>query len=243
MPAPIQNDPITELRIGIQVCRKCRLRSDCTQPVPGEGSHRARIVLIGEAPGYDEDRSGEPFIGKSGKKLNYWLYNAGLKREDLFITDVVKCQPARNRFPDGTAEVDRCLPWLIGQLKAIKPLAVILAGKKALEHVLLRNAIGHADPIAPWVGKILRRRDLYGETRFGVIYHPAFVLRTKSPFDEALSIETLTKVAEYVRALESGKAATFIEIEEIRPAKTVHHQRRLRLFQESEEINSEPLGE
>jgi DNA polymerase len=213
--------------------------------VPGEGNRHARIVLIGEAPGYNEDREGEPFIGKSGKKLNLWLYNAGLKREDLYITNVLKCQPPRNRFPEGNAEVDKCVPWLIAQLKAIKPLAVILAGKKALEHVVLRNAIGRADPIAPWVGQILRRRDLYGETRFGVIYHPAFILRTKNPFDEAQSIETITKIADYVRALESGKAAPLDEIEEIRPAKNVHHQRRLRLFNEEPkpEEKSEPVTE
>lgn len=246
MPRPIQNDPLTETRLDIQVCKKCRLHHDCTQPVPGEGNRRARIVLIGEAPGYAEDKTGEPFIGKSGKKLNLWLHNAGLKRDDLFLANVLKCRPARNRFPEGTAEVDKCLPWLIKQLKAIKPLAVILAGKKALENVVLRGAIGRADPIAPWIGKILRRRDLYGETRFGVIYHPAFILRTRNPWDEAACISTLTTIGDYVRALEAGREATLLEIEEIRPAKTVHHQRRLRLFTEQPqetESSDQPIGE
>jgi DNA polymerase len=233
VPRPIQNDPLTELRLDIQVCSKCRLHHDCTQPVPGEGRRDAKIVLIGEAPGFNEDKTGEPFVGNAGKRLNVWLRNAGLTRDEMFITNVLKCRPGRNKFPEGNAEVDKCLPWLVGQLQAVKPLAVILAGKKALEHVVLRNAIGRADPLAPWLGKVLRRRDLYGETRFGVIFHPAYILRTKNPWDEASCIETITKLTDYVRAVEAGNASPMIEIEEIRPAKTVQHQRRLRLFPEA----------
>lgn len=238
MPKPIRNDPLDELRMDIQVCSKCRLHHDCNSPVPGQGPRDARIVLIGEAPSFADDKTGDPFAGKEGKKLNLWLRNAGLDRDDLFLTHVVKCRSG-NRFPEGTAEVDKCLPWLVRQLKVINPLAVILAGPHALENVVLRNAIGRADPIAPWVGKILRRRDLYGEVRFGVIYRPSFVLRTKNPWDENACIKTITTLAEYVRAVGAGQAAPMIEIEEVRPARTVQHQRRLRLFAEPQKDDDE----
>ena len=233
MPTPTKNDPLTELGMDIMACSRCRLCHDRQQAVPGYGPIKAKIVLVGEAPGFGEDKKGLPFVGKSGTRLNKWLEQAGLSRDELFVTNVLKCHPPRNRFPKDDEPADKCLPWLIRQLKIVQPLAVILAGKKALHYTIMRSALGMADPVAPWVGKILRRRDLYGEVRFGVIYHPAFILRNKNPWDEAKCIQTLTTIAEYVRELREGNPAPLIEIEDLRPAKPVQHQQRLRLFPES----------
>jgi DNA polymerase len=216
--------------MDIMACSKCRLCHDREQAVPGNGSINAKIVLVGEAPGYNEDKTGDAFCGKSGTRLNKWLEQAGLNRDDLFVTNVLKCHPPRNRFPSDDGPADACLPWLVSQLKAIKPLAVILCGKKALHYTVMRSALGMAEPIAPWVGKILRRRDLFGEVRFGVIYHPAFILRNKNPWDEEKCITTLTTIADYVREVREGNPAPMIEIEDLRPAKPVQHQQRMRLF-------------
>lgn len=235
MPIPIKKDQLAELGMDIHACSRCSLCHDRDKAVPGNGSISAKIFLIGEAPGYQENKSGNAFVGKSGKRLNKWLEMAGLRRSDLFITNVLKCQPARNRFPSSDGPADACLPWLNAQLKAIQPLAVILAGKQALHYVVMRTALGMAEPIAPWIGKILRRRDLYGETRFGVIYHPAFILRTGNPWDEEKCITTLTTIAEYVREVGEGRPAPMLEISDLRPAKPIQHQRRMRLFAEETE--------
>jgi DNA polymerase len=233
LPKPTKNDPLTEMRLDIMACAKCRLCHDRQQAVPGVGTMKAKIVLVGEAPGYNEDKTGNAFCGKSGTRLNKWLAQAGLSRDDLFITSVLKCHPPRNRFPSDDIPADACMPWLIRQLKAIQPLAVILCGKKALHYVAMRTALGMADPISPHVGKIMRRRDLYGEVRFGVIYHPAFILRSGNPWDEEKCITTLTTIAEYVREVSEGRPAPMIEIEDLRPAKPVQHQQRMRLFPEA----------
>jgi DNA polymerase len=232
LPTPIKKNPLTELALDIQACSKCRLCHDRGKAVPGDGSADAKIVLVGEAPGAYEDKSGHAFVGKSGTRLNKWLDIAGLKRTDLFITNVLKCRPPRNRFPSDDVPPDACLPFLYRQLKLIQPLAVILAGKKALHHVVMRTALGMAEPVAPWVGKILRRRDLYGETRFGVIYHPSYILRTGNPWDEEQSINTIATIAEYVREVSAHRPAPMIEITDLRPAKPVQHQQRMRLFPE-----------
>lgn len=246
MPPPIQKDPFTELHLDVIACSKCRLRDGCAQPVGGAGDAKADIVVIGEAPGYTEDKEGIPFIGKSGTRLNKWLKLAGLRRRDLWVTNVLKCQPTalvddgkgntirRMRFPsdaDNTdGPVDQCLPWLHRELRLLQPLAVVLAGKRALHHVLMRDSLDSADPISPWVGKILRRRDLFGETRFGVMYHPSFILRSKNPWDESACIETLKKIADYVKAVRGGEPAPPIELTNVRPGKTIQHQQRMTLF-------------
>lgn len=246
MPSPIGKDPFTELLLDVIACNKCRLRDGCAQPVGGGGEAKADIVLIGEAPGYTEDKKSVPFIGKSGMRLNKWLKLAGIRRRELWLTNVLKCLPTvqaddgkgnmvrRMRFPsdadNSKGPVDRCLPWLVRELKLVRPRAVVLAGKRALHHVLMRDSLDSADPISPWVGKILRRRDLYGETRFGVIYHPSFILRNKNPLDESACIETLKKIADYVQALREGEPAPPIELKNVRPGKAIQHQQRMTLF-------------
>ena len=101
----------------VRVCPKCELSRTRTKAVPGEGPPRARIMLIGEGPGWNEDRQGRPFVGNAGQFLNDLLAKAGLKREDVFITNVVKCRPPGNRdpLPD---EIAACAPYLERQIAA-----------------------------------------------------------------------------------------------------------------------------
>lgn len=112
----------------VRICPKCELARSRTHAVPGEGPPKARVMLVGEGPGWHEDQQGRPFVGNSGKFLTELLEKAGLKREDVFITNVVKCRPPGNRdpLPD---EIAACAPYLERQIAAIDPDVVITLGR------------------------------------------------------------------------------------------------------------------
>ncbi|MGH2560664.1 MAG: uracil-DNA glycosylase family protein [Thermomicrobiales bacterium] len=112
----------------VKVCPKCELARTRTHAVPGEGNPSARVMLIGEGPGWHEDQQGLPFVGNAGKFLNELLAHAGLKREDVFITNVVKCRPPGNRdpLPD---EIAACAPYLERQITAINPDVIVTLGR------------------------------------------------------------------------------------------------------------------
>src|SRR5579875_2566910 len=118
---------LNELAEGIRVCPACDLCRTRTLAVPGEGPAEAQIFLIGEGPGYYEDKSGRPFVGAAGKFLDELLALAGVRRQDVFITNVVKCRPPGNRDPQ-EAEIEACRPWLDQQLEAIQPRIVVTLG-------------------------------------------------------------------------------------------------------------------
>jgi len=119
---------LLELRGEIEACTRCELFRSAENAVPGEGNPEARIMLIGEAPGWHEDKQGKPFVGNSGKFLTELLESAGLSREDVFITNVVKHRPPGNRdpLPD---EIMACAHWLEQQIEAIDPDVVVTLGR------------------------------------------------------------------------------------------------------------------
>ena len=238
-------EEFSDLARAIETCRRCDLRDACTQRVPGVGSVGASIMLVGEAPGFQEDKLGVPFVGKSGKRLDQWLALADLKREHLYITNVLKCAPIadveteegwkrRLRFPEDTDEPETCMYWLRKQLQLIRPRAVILTGKRALHHVLCAGSTKLAEPFSPWVGSVCRRRDLYGETRFGISYHPAFILRNRNPYDEQACVDVFREIREYVVARQDGRPAPVGDLVEVRPAPPPQLQQRFRLFKDVE---------
>lgn len=230
--------PLTQIELDLHLCSACERAWARNKIVPGEGREDAPVFLIGEAPGHNEDRNGRPFIGASGKKLSEWLKRAGLDRTDLYITNVLKCYGGtRVPFPeDENAEpIVRCLPWLHRQLCAVSPLAILVMGKQALQHAILRDALDQPVPFDQWVGRVCRHRETFGETRIGVAYHPAKILRSYSPYDERRSIEALEKIGEYVRARLAGDPAPLLDLHEIRPGGSVTFQQRLALFGDSGE--------
>jgi DNA polymerase len=198
-------------------------------------------VLIGEAPGWREDQLGHAFAWKSGEKLDKWLAQVGLTRRDIYLTNLLRCYGGKGvPFPDDDevgGPVDKCAPFLRRQLGIINPLAIIVAGRRALHHVVLKGAIGTAHPFQPWVGSVLRRRDLYGETRIGVMWHPAKLLRQYNPVDEQRCITTLQRVHDYVRARQSGAPAPMIDLRDIKSAGAAVYQQRMRLFGEEEDAD------
>ncbi|MCX7642365.1 MAG: uracil-DNA glycosylase [Armatimonadetes bacterium] len=126
---------LEELHQQILVCTKCPLAMGRTQAVPGEGNPNAKVMFIGEAPGEQEDLQGKPFVGPAGRFLNELLALAGLNREDVFITNTVKCRPPNNRTPTND-EMAACHPYLEAQIALIRPKVICLLGAAALKAVL-----------------------------------------------------------------------------------------------------------
>jgi uracil-DNA glycosylase len=121
---------IEEISNQVYQCRKCRLWQTAKHGVPGEGPSNAKVMLVGQNPGADEDETGRPFVGRAGKYLTKTLAKYGIKREDLYITNIVKHTSPQNRkpYPD---EVTACLPYLTTQINLIKPKIIVLLGASA----------------------------------------------------------------------------------------------------------------
>jgi len=128
-----------DLNEQIRKCRKCRLWQGAKNAVPGEGPATAKVMLVGQNPGAEEDKTGKPFVGRAGKFLNKVLIKNGINREEVFVTNIVKHVTPNNRkpFPD---EVEACLPYLITQIKEIKPRIVVLMGAVAWQTPRLEGA-------------------------------------------------------------------------------------------------------
>jgi DNA polymerase len=130
---------LSELAHEASGCTKCRLSNGRTQVVFGVGSPSADVMFIGEGPGYHEDKQGEPFVGAAGQLLTKMLGGIGLRREDVYIANVVKCRPPGNRdpLPD---EIDACKPYLDGQIRSIDPRVIVTLGNFATRFILDRPA-------------------------------------------------------------------------------------------------------
>lgn len=151
-------------------CSKCSLRMGCKKVVPGAGSANAQIMFIGEAPGKKEEELGVPFVGAAGRFLDEMLGIIKLKREDVYITNTVKCRPPENRDPT-PEEKKICWPWLVSQIKIIQPKMIITLGRHSMNLFLPDKKISEVH------GKALRRNyPGLGEQTFFTLYHPAAAL-------------------------------------------------------------------
>lgn len=157
---------------AIQQCTACELARHCTQKVPGAGDRKAELMIIGEAPGHDEDLQGEPFVGRSGQLLEKMLAAIGIAREQVFITNIVKCRPPDNRDPRAE-EAEQCRAYVNAQVKLIRPKVVLALGRVAAQNLL--------DSKQP-VGKLIQQMHCLpgGDIPLKVTYHPSYLLRTPS---------------------------------------------------------------
>jgi DNA polymerase len=164
------------IREDIGDCTRCRLaKQGRKQIVFGVGNPRAELMFIGEAPGADEDQQGEPFVGRAGQLLNNMIKAMGLRREDVYIANIIKCRPPGNRTPERD-ECETCSPFLMRQIATIRPKAIVALGAVAAKTLLAINA-----PMTELRGKWY---DFRG-TRLAVTYHPAFLLRDPRQKKEA----------------------------------------------------------
>lgn len=151
----------------VRTCKRCPLHKTRVNAVPGSGSHNAKLMLVGEAPGREEDEEGRTFVGRAGRILDEALKDAGLAREKVFITSILKCRPPKNRNPKKT-EIDSCRPYLLAQVGIIKPNAILALGNYGLLGLLGKRL---------QVSKV--RGDVLQFMGIPVIptYHPAACLR------------------------------------------------------------------
>ena len=161
---------------AVAKCTKCPLYKTRLNPVPGEGNPNARIVFIGEAPGQTEDEQGRPFVGRAGKLLTNIIEAMGLKRQEVFIGNILKSRPPGNRDPQAT-EIAACIDYLTEQLDIIEPEIIVALGAHAA-----RNLLETKDPIGQLRGKILEYRPhpLATPIKLVATYHPAYLLRNYS---------------------------------------------------------------
>ena len=163
------------LKAQVGRCTGCELSRTRRSVVFGEGSERARLVFIGEAPGEEEDRQGRPFVGRAGKLLDQMIERIGFNRKDVFICNVLKCRPPNNRDPEAQ-EVDACKGYLFAQLELIKPHLICTLGKYAYNTLMGVDAR---------ITKIRGVLTSYKGTRLLPTYHPSYLLRNQGAIKEA----------------------------------------------------------
>jgi len=168
-------DSWDQLHEGIEACRNCALGDSCTRKVPGKGNHEASLMIIGEAPGAQEDRQGMPFVGRAGQLLDRMLKAIDLKTEDVYITNILKCRPPNNRDPL-PSEVMACQPFLQAQIRLLQPRVILSVGRVSAQNLLGQNtALGR-----------LRQQQHHlpgSDIPLLVTYHPAYLLR--NPVEKA----------------------------------------------------------
>lgn len=184
--ATVQPIPNWEtLRHSVLRCTQCRLHETRTQSVFGVGDAKARLMIVGEAPGAEEDRQGEPFVGRAGKMLDSMLRAINIEREQVFIANVIKCRPPQNRDPRAD-EVNACADYLTAQIAHVAPELILAVGRVAAQHLL-----GSTETL----GKMRNARDLAAHgVPVIVTYHPAYLLRT--PAQKGRAWEDLKRVRE-----------------------------------------------
>ncbi|MEM7612560.1 MAG: uracil-DNA glycosylase [Pseudomonadota bacterium] len=172
------------LQRDVTRCTQCRLHETRTQAVFGVGDRHAKLMIVGEAPGAEEDRRGEPFVGRAGQLLDAMLHGIGISREQVFITNTLKCRPPQNRDPRND-EMSACAPYLADQIAQVAPSLILAVGRIAAQKLLAVDR-----PL----GKL--RGDTHqlpgSEIPVIVTYHPAYLLRT--PAQKALAWQDLKRV-------------------------------------------------
>ena len=187
------------IKQNVVECTKCELCKTRTNSVPGKGNFQSDVIFVGEAPGRNEDKHGEPFVGAAGKKLSAALEGAGITREEVYITNVVKCRPPNNRVPN-TTERDTCKEYLKKEISIIKPKIICVLGNTAFNSVL------GGSEITKYRGKLAQKdKQLYFIT-----IHPAATIYNQ----ELISTlnNDIVKLFDLIRELKNNKTVS-IDIE------------------------------
>lgn len=194
---------LDQIAAEVSVCRLCPLHVGRTNAVPGEGHAETEVVFVGEGPGFNEDQQGRPFVGAAGGLLNELLKAIGWRREEVYITNVVKCRPPQNRDPE-PSEIAACAPYLRRQLEALDPAVVVTLGRYSLQTFMPGARIGAthgtAGPVDPGTGA--------ANAQTYAMYHPAAALRAGSLKQTMLEdMAGLPQVLLDARAIRAGLAA------------------------------------
>ena len=185
-----------ELAACVAACTRCELHQGRTQTVFGVGDREARVLVIGEAPGAEEDKRGEPFVGRAGQLLNAMLAAVGMARETVYIANILKCRPPQNRDPKAE-EVLACSPYLERQIALIEPTLILAVGRIAAQNLL---------QVETPIGRMRGQLHSYGNRSIPVVvtYHPAYLLR--SPGEKRKAWDDLRFALATLRAREALRA-------------------------------------
>jgi len=186
-PKPSGPETLEQIRADLGECRRCKLAAGRHTIVFGEGSPRAELVFVGEGPGADEDAQGRPFVGRAGQLLNRMIQFIGMKREEVYICNIVKCRPPGNRTPEKD-EIETCSPFLFRQLESIRPRLICCLGAPAVKTVL-----GIKEGITRIHGQFYD----YASGKALATVHPAYVLR--NPREEKILREDFEKMRGFLK--------------------------------------------
>ncbi|MCH8848122.1 MAG: uracil-DNA glycosylase [Chloroflexi bacterium] len=189
---------LDSLAQAINGCVDCGLARSRTHAVPGEGSPQARLMFIGEGPGFNEDQQGRPFIGPAGQFLDELLASIGLARSEVFITNMVKCRPPNNRDPF-PGEMEACSKYLDAQIEAIKPKVIVPLGR----HALAKWFPGES------IGKVRAKARRFGDITLFPLYHPAAALHNGAL--RSTILDDFAKLGDLLRAPAPVPEATSAE--------------------------------
>ncbi|MCH6585574.1 MAG: uracil-DNA glycosylase [Thaumarchaeota archaeon] len=193
------NQELEIIKQNVIKCTKCELCKTRTNAVPGKGNFQSDVIFVGEAPGRNEDKHGEPFVGVAGKKLSIALEEAGISRDEVYITNIVKCRPPNNRVPN-TSERNTCQEYLKEEISIIKPKIICILGNTAF------NSILGGSEITKFRGKVVRKdNQLYFLT-----IHPAATIYNQKLIDVLKN--DIVKLFDLIRELKNKKEVT-IDIE------------------------------
>ncbi len=187
-PTRRERETLEEIREDLGDCHRCRLAAGRKTIVFGQGNPHAELVFVGEGPGADEDEQGLPFVGRAGQLLNRMIQLIGMKRQDVYICNIVKCRPPGNRTPERD-EIETCSPFLFRQMEAIQPRLVCCLGAPAVRTVL---------GIKEGITKIRGQFYDYGQAKALATVHPAYVLR--NPREEKILREDFEKIRDFLKA-------------------------------------------
>jgi DNA polymerase len=183
---------LEKIKQNVIKCTKCDLCKTRTNAVPGKGNFQSDVIFVGEAPGRNEDKNGEPFIGVAGKKLSIALDEAGISRDEVYITNIVKCRPPNNRVPK-TSERETCQEYLKQEISIIKPEIICILGNTAF------NSILGGSEITKFRGKVVRKDNLL----YFLTIHPAATIYNQKLIDVLKS--DISKLFELIRELKNNK--------------------------------------
>jgi uracil-DNA glycosylase len=184
------HETLESIRRNLGDCKRCKLGTTRKNLVFGTGDPKARLVFVGEGPGADEDEKGEPFVGDAGRMLNRIITAMGIKREDVYICNVVKCRPPGNRNPEPD-EINACAPFLLRQINSVKPEVIVALGKFAAQTLLETK-----EPISKLRGRF---RDFHGIPLMPT-YHPSYLLRSGGNSDSFWDVwEDMTQVLQLLK--------------------------------------------
>ncbi len=186
--SPRENETLDQIREDLGDCHRCRLAGGRQTIVFGQGNPHAELVFVGEGPGADEDAQGLPFVGRAGQLLNRMIQLVGMKREEVYICNVVKCRPPGNRTPLPD-EIEMCSPFLLRQIRAIRPHLVCCLGAPAVKTLL---------GVKEGITKIRGRFYDFQGTKALPTFHPAYILR--NPREERILREDFQKIVEFLNS-------------------------------------------